>query len=444
MGKDYKIGIVVGLLVLIGGVTYFLVFGGDKTPTTQPAGEQKEKGPNRVVLKGEVPAETTDVAPVETPGGEVADVERSGPVVGGVIEIDETVVEAPKTDKGAVKVGLVEEKKDEILWGFKKPVPTTAPAEKTPKTSETLPIRTVEGKARPPIVIVERDTPTPPADKAPTKPDTPIRIIRRLKPVDLAGRKTYVVQPGDQGFWYVAEKVYGNGKHWKLIAAANPTVDSNRLRPGMVLNIPALPAVTQPGRAVATESEYGKVTTSTTGQKIYIVSKRDTAGLWGIAAKPEIYGKGHLWEHIQKANPTVDPTRLRPGTRLIIPLLAKRTTPGTRPARLRRGAFERARAAQHGKTIVGPDGKRYYVVQSGDAGFWGISKKVYGDGKYSYLIGRANPGITSETLQPGDKLLIPPKPAESTRTTRPVRPAGTTESRPASPAGREDAEPVFE
>ena len=53
--------------------------------------------------------------------------------------------------------------------------------------------------------------------------------------------RVYVVQKDDLGFWTIAEKVYGDGKHWRLIAEANPDVDVDDLREGRELQIPALP-----------------------------------------------------------------------------------------------------------------------------------------------------------------------------------------------------------
>ncbi len=52
--------------------------------------------------------------------------------------------------------------------------------------------------------------------------------------------RTYTVKPGDAGFWGIAEKVYGEGRYWQLIARANPNTDSNALRVGQKLSIPPL------------------------------------------------------------------------------------------------------------------------------------------------------------------------------------------------------------
>jgi len=56
-----------------------------------------------------------------------------------------------------------------------------------------------------------------------------------------------------------------------------------------------------------------------------------------------------------------------------------------------------------------------YVVKEGDMGFWLIAVKVYGDGKYQYLIAQANPGVQSTRLCVGQTLKIPALPADSSR-----------------------------
>ncbi|MCD4825923.1 MAG: LysM peptidoglycan-binding domain-containing protein [Phycisphaerae bacterium] len=452
MNKDYKIGIIAGLILLIGGVAAFLVID-RKQPQEQKADDKEglvlgNTGSPSDSSTFKKPTTTTDTdktkefwgtfdpeKPVKKSQWETDETDKSDKAKSGKegivrVEVEKKTDAAGKTDIAAEKTrnawGLPENTK--LAGKADAAADVLKPIEKTTKTEAVDP-----GGFK----VVKR-----PVDEDPIGENTSFQAVKRPRSLDMTGKTTYKIQGGDS-LWVIAEKVYGRGKgkHWTLIAEANPTVNKNALRPGQILYIPKLPAATAKAPA-AKAIDHGKVITTVTGQKIYIVSKADTAGLWGIAAKDSVYKKGHLWEHIRDANPTVDPTRLRPGMRLIIPPLPKKKLT---PTTTTRGTAARIRKEQHGRTIAA-DGKKYYIVKSGDAGFWGVSKNVYGDGKYSYLIERANPGVNSDSLQPGDKLVIPPKPAARRTTLPPARPTRTTRptttrSQPAPAA--DDAEPDF-
>ena len=126
--------------------------------------------------------------------------------------------------------------------------------------------------------------------------------------------------------------------------------------------------------------------------RIYIVRAGD-AGFWGVAEK--VYGHGKYWTHIRRANPGVDSNTLAPGKRLVIPPLPTKPT--------RRGA-----AVKDSPIRPAPGIQQIYTVQPGDNGFWGVAKKVYGDGRYYELIAEANPKADTLKLRAGQKLIIPP------------------------------------
>jgi len=329
-------------------------------------------------------------------------------------------------------------------------VPAETPAKTTP--SETVKIR-VPSEAEDGGFQLSED-----ADEAWNEPElepapVAIRTIQpppeeeTAEPVSAAGG-TYTVKKGDNGYWIIAQRVYGpeNGKYWTLIQKANPSADTNALREGQVLKIPPLPggaagrSETTPVTTVARE-DFGRTTTGAGETREYIVAEGD-AGLWGIAEK--MYGKGQLWEVIQKANPGVKPSALRVGMKLVIPPLSTTTsprpgivTPAGKTAATTPSGSPRTRGA-----VFTENNRQYYIVQSGDAGYWGIARKVYGDGKYSYLIDRANSGVDSSSLQPGDKLVIPPisSAGESTQPTRSIRP---TPAPARAPAPVREGEPDF-
>jgi nucleoid-associated protein YgaU len=142
------------------------------------------------------------------------------------------------------------------------------------------------------------------------------------------------------------------------------------------------------------------------GATRYTVTADDTAGYWGISNKT--YGAGKHWRLIRDANPGIAPTALRAGMVLIIPPMP--AAPAEQVA-----AVEPPTPASGEDTLplatdaTNTDIERIYYVQASDTGgFWGISKRVYGAGKYHTLIQQANPGVDSRKLRAGMKLVIPP------------------------------------
>jgi len=83
-----------------------------------------------------------------------------------------------------------------------------------------------------------------------------------------------------------------------------------------------------------------------------------------------------------------------------------------------------APAAPPPAIAAAPPAPKMYMVQEGDMGFWPIAAKVYGDGKYMYLIAKANAGVNSTALKAGQKLVIPPLPASTRLVAAPIAPPG--------------------
>ena len=52
-----------------------------------------------------------------------------------------------------------------------------------------------------------------------------------------ADKSTYIVKPGDT-LYHIAKERYGNGKKWRMIAAANPNISPTALRVGDKLVMP--------------------------------------------------------------------------------------------------------------------------------------------------------------------------------------------------------------
>ena len=162
-----------------------------------------------------------------------------------------------------------------------------------------------------------------------------------------------------------------------------------------------------------------------TTEKTYIVKAGDN--LW-LIAKSE-YHDASKHDLIAKANPNIDPTNLKVGSKLVIPPLPATGTPG-----------DSGTVVQHPGETAGET----YTVQSGDT-LWTIAQKHYGNGVKAKLIEQANPGIKG-TLHIGQKIVLPPADttptpsSDSTSTSRPTHKKRTTHKKPADDS---TARPLF-
>jgi nucleoid-associated protein YgaU len=297
--------------------------------------------------------------------------------------------------------------------------PTTPEPVITPGTSEPPVTPAI---AEPLVTPAIRDEPAAPTIRDEPMDPSPI-ITPSVAPSVMPGpgETIYVVREGDAGFWGIAERVYGDGRHWPLIAKANPNADTNALRPGERLRIPPKPdeRLTSP-----TSAEPAAAISPLTGGT-YVVQRGD-AGFWGIAQK--VYGSGKHWPAIAKANPKANSSSLRPGDKLVIPprsdLSPAKATPAAAPL------------------VAGPGQEIYVVKETDTAGFWGIAKSLYGSGKYWPEIAKANPTVQSGALRAGQKLLVPTlTDAARDRYARPTtRTIGPTEPR----IIEDDPRPIFD
>ncbi len=360
MHKDVKIGVVVGIVLAVGVVGYILFAG-----SAQNAGD--------LLTEKTLPADQVNV-----------------PV---------TRADEPKPTSKSHESDMP----DLIIprMAMPKATPTTAPAAITLDLPE-------------PTILVPKMAPEP-EPAAPMAGDIEIiELVAEIPTRISVMPQIYVVAAEDtRGYWGIAEKVYGHGKHYELIERANPTVNPSELRPGQKLILPPLASAATSRTKIAAAS-----TASTSGKgKVYVVQEGDS--FWKIASKH--YGRGDYWYLIDQANPSTRPgSVIRPGKKLIIPPLPSKAIKPVGSA---------------GKTAISLIGGGTYVVKPGDS-FWTIAQANYGHGKYESVIAKANPSIDSRKLKPGQKLTLPPRSAVKLT---PVKSAKTGSASAGSEGG-----PVFE
>ena len=259
MRTDVRIGVAAVAIVVLGAVIYISARKPAEQKADQPA-DITNTSPSGAQPAGELPASPKDEQLIQVRVAEQAD--ANAPAAA-----------APTTEPAdAVKLPVVP------------PAPSEVPAVPPASVGIVIPA-------------------TAPTEITPASP---------LVSIGPSSAKTYTVVKGDT-IWKIAEKEYGDGKFYYLIADNNSNIDVHSLKVGQQIKIPPLP---QSKAAVATVAE--PIPASTSGQTVYVVQPGD-AGLWGIAAK--VYRDGSKYPIIAKANPGVDSTKLRVGQKLIIPAL---------------------------------------------------------------------------------------------------------------------------
>ncbi len=138
---------------------------------------------------------------------------------------------------------------------------------------------------------------------------------------DSDGRKRHVVGEGDT-LGSISQKYYSTSKRWQDIERANPGIDAERLYVGLKIVIPDVPADAATPIKPAVEAASGDV-----GE--YAVKAEDT--LTSIAERFYKDGSRANVDRILKANPGVDPNRLRVGQKLKVPGVKSETPKAEAP-----------------------------------------------------------------------------------------------------------------
>lgn len=256
----------------------------------------------------------------------------------------------------AVLVGIV-------IWDGGKGAPGAAPDQaNAAKPQENLTGFVIESDVRTAVeaagqrisdAIRQAGSPVGGTTVAPqSEPTTPTVVPVLPEPqVPAPVNDSYEVQSGDS-LYVIAERKYGDGNLWKVIADANPSIKANTLRVGTRLVIPPKPTLDASASATATRED---------GKQTYTVQPGDS--LTHISMRFYKTGKyaGLIYEENKSA--IENPDHLVVGTKLVMPTVTE--TP-------------EAPVVTAGEATAAPAGDRKtYKVRSGD-NLWKIAKTVAG------------------------------------------------------------------
>ena len=196
-----------------------------------------------------------------------------------------------------------------------------------------------------------------------------------LTPPPSTETKTHTVAAGEY-LGDIAMKYYGSAKAWKKIQDANPGVDQKNLKVGQKLVIPAVD--------LKPTTDTGTVVTPGAGERTYMIKKDDSLY---VIAKREL-GSASRWKEIEKLN-NISSGDLKIGQVIKLPASAPSAVPDS------------------GSSPTPPaTGSKTHTVAKGET-LGDISKIYFGTSRNWKKIEAANPGVTSDNLKIGQKLIIP-------------------------------------
>lgn len=151
----------------------------------------------------------------------------------------------------------------------------------------------------------------------------------------------------------------------------------------------------------ATNTATSNSTAASGNDTTYIVKKGDT---FQTIAK-SFYGSSSKWQVISKANPTVEPTLMKIGTKLRIPAASASLSAETSVAS---ASSPSSKKSASNSSVASATSSGTHVVAKGES-LSSIARKYYGDSKHWKVIANANPKVDQKNLAIGTKLSIPPK-----------------------------------
>jgi nucleoid-associated protein YgaU len=389
MRKDVKLGFAIGGVLLAVLIVYVLVVpgGGDKRLTSTSGGDANSQtahngGNGAVSLEPVTPqpaTKPTDSSAVATGTPPAAPPTKFTPPPGGTDPFEQPDATASNSKSKDVDWSrLLNDSSAPSLMA-----PTAKAASTPPQSSSSGSVQTaLAGSPSTPDITKPGPTPIVPPAQAKTSPPP-----ASVEPPAPANTNT-------------AE-------------ATNTPAPTTPLPPA--IDPPSTPPadITPPAdhTVVSNNSNTATTTTDANGQQIHVVAAGETFSTISLSA----YGNPNLYAGIMRANPGIDPTRLRPGMKIVIP-----PAPQAKPAAATVAPAARSHALVSGDTaqtsstkVEAPiDPQTQYRVQSGDS-LYSISKKLYGRGDRFPRIHEANKQLLGEdvnSLKAGQILTLPEPP----------------------------------
>ncbi len=174
--------------------------------------------------------------------------------------------------------------------------------------------------------IAGGNTTTPPISSTPsvTPPVSPAVEPTPPSTQPASGARTHTIQKGET-FSSISKAVYGNARYYAKIAAANPTVNANRLRPGTVINLPDIasakssePSSSAQDTPKPASNDAATPANGTVDSMHYRIARGDS--LYKISV--HLYGSAEEVDHLYDLNKTeigADRAKLKLGMILKLP-----------------------------------------------------------------------------------------------------------------------------
>lgn len=294
MSKEVKLGLAIGGILLSVLIVYALVVSGDPSPTpevTLAMPEQGQAAPEPAMVSTPPQNDPFQAeSPVSQPPGQPA----GQPVEQPPVEAPASQPAVAELDQPAV---LGEDKWVVLHNGM--PLQTETPQ------PQRDPVR----EPQPPAATRNPGPSVPVTSNPVSQPPEAITAIPAASAAS-SGPRTHVVQRGET-YSSIAAAAYGNSAYYAHLIRANPGIDANKLRPGMVIKLPPESEV----KVVNTARAETRTIDSATEYRV-----QSTDNLYKISMK--LYGKPDRMDKIYEINKTTigsDRSKLQPGMVLKLP-----------------------------------------------------------------------------------------------------------------------------